>query len=249
MAAASEVGTIHAQLRSSLSVVSDTATCGHDAERATGAHQQLRHRRTHVVLAQRRELIEHGAVVVGQHRPHAQHRGAHVAVTQHAGAAGVGRDHPAQARVRPQVDRQRQAVGLGCTVQLGQAARRRRRPRCDPPGRSSEARRRRVSDSTTASLCAGGVDAPTSPVLAPWGINRTPVAAGPPDHRPHLVGVGGSSDGGGITGRPAPRGHVAHDVARVAQDSVRPELGPELVDRVAGRHRNIIVADFLRCDP
>ena len=88
---------------------------GNDAERPARTHHQRGQARSGVVLAQPRQVVDHGwtgpvgQLDVGQDRLDAEHPAAHVAVRQHPGPAGVGRHHRSQARIGPQVDRQRQA--------------------------------------------------------------------------------------------------------------------------------------------
>ena len=67
---------------------------GHDAERAFGADEELLQVVAGVVLAQRRQLVEHAPV--RQHDLEAEHERAHHAVAQHRRAAGVRRDDAAE---------------------------------------------------------------------------------------------------------------------------------------------------------
>ena len=78
----------------------------HDAERALGADEELLEVVARVVLAQRRELVQHAPV--RQHDLEAEHEGAHHAVAQHGRAAGIGRDDAAQRRAALGAERHRQ---------------------------------------------------------------------------------------------------------------------------------------------
>ena len=94
----------------------------HDAERAFGADEELLQVVAGVVLAQRRQLVEHAPV--RQHDLEAEHERAHHAVAQHRRAAGIGRDDAAERRAALGSERHRQQAidGGGGGLQLGQHA-------------------------------------------------------------------------------------------------------------------------------
>ena len=75
----------------------ETERCrGHDAERALGADEELLQVVAGVVLAQRRQPVEHAPV--RQHDLQAEHERAHHAVAQHRRAPGVCRHDAAERR-------------------------------------------------------------------------------------------------------------------------------------------------------
>ena len=75
-------------------------------------------------------------------------------------------------------------------------------PRGPSPSRSSTsmltAERSRSVDSTTVGGSAGGTEAPTSPVLAPWGSRPNTLAGGDADDGANLVDARRGDDQGGM---------------------------------------------------
>ena len=95
---------------------------GDDAERPFAGQEQLAQRVAGVVLAQPAQAVPDRAV--GQHHLEAEHLFASVAVAQHVGAAGVGREVAADlaATLGGEAQREQQAGGLGPRLDVGEHA-------------------------------------------------------------------------------------------------------------------------------
>ena len=108
---------------------------------------------------------------------------------------------------------------------------------------------RRTSDSTTAPLPAGGVDAPTRPVLAPWGTSRTRCRRAQP------TTVRTSSVSAGRTTARASPGSPRHGTTwpAISSGSVRTAAAPSVAVSSSRASRDDIgplsSRRSLRCDP